>query len=168
MDVQKTNYDSVSKKYIYIVVGIVVLAIAAWGIYAYNHQNNAADDTSQQVTGKNNDIVPPAATSTAPAENLSASHTIKEYEAALIKYAKTRIQFVGCQANPNNVVYKNPVTVMLDNRAKVTDKIVIYGRIYTVAPLDYQLVTLNESVLPAKTLIDCNQSQNVATLLIEK
>jgi hypothetical protein len=167
MDVQKTNYDSVSKKYIYIVVGIVVLAIAAWGIYAYNHQNNNTTDNTQQavVPGNSNNTQPATAT---PETANTPLHTVKQYEAALITYAKVRIQFLACQARPNTMTLKNPATIMLDNRSTTVSKIMIDKRSYYVPGLDYMIVTISEPLLPVHSQVDCNASQNVATLLIEK
>ena len=170
MDDQPGKPNNANKIYTYIVAGIVVLALACWVIYAYNHQNNGSDDSTQQAASQQNNSNSTAAnvTPTTTPNTTGPTHTIKEYEAALIKYAKVRIQFLACQARPDTMTLKNPATIMLDNRSKTSATIRIDKKPYVVAGLDYAIVTISEPLLPVHTQVECNASQNVATLLIEK
>lgn len=151
-----------------IVGGVIVLILVIWGIYALNHQNSdvAVNNTNQPTSQDNsaNTVVPDSTATSGVGTNPSGAAT-KSYQAALLKYAKSRIQFTGCQATPSNLVLKNPATIMLDNRSNAVNKIVIDAKTYNLAAYGYQIVTLNESVLTAHSYIDCNGSQNVASWL---
>ncbi len=98
----------------------------------------------------------------------TASEPKLTYQAALVKYATTRIQFdTECRATPNQNTFKVGTELMLDNRAPVSRKIKA-GSVYTIPAYGFKIVKLTGTTLPSTWLIDCGASQNVATILIQK
>ncbi|MCM2338834.1 MAG: hypothetical protein NDI62_00030 [Burkholderiales bacterium] len=90
------------------------------------------------------------------------------YADALVKYKNSRIQLdETCQAIPNNVTYKNNTYVMVDNRS-ASPRSIKLGADYTVRAYGFRLIKLSSDTLPATFLLDCGNSQNVATILIQK
>lgn len=93
------------------------------------------------------------------------------YQKALELYKDNkRIQLSGdafCQASPNNVMYKNGTSIMIDNRSPKTRTIKLIGT-YSIEGYGFKLVKLSSAVLPATFLMDCNQQQNVAKVLLQK
>ena len=90
------------------------------------------------------------------------------YADALIKYKDARIQLdESCQAFPNSVTYKNGTSIMLDNRAGVARKVKV-GAVYDVKAYGFKIVKLERQTLPETLLVDCDQYQNVATILVQK
>ncbi len=91
------------------------------------------------------------------------------YADALIKYADKRIQLdKDCQAFPNNVTYKDNTGIMIDNRAPVARTVKI-GTEYSVKAYGFKIIVLPDTYLKSKTiLVDCDKSQNVATILVQE
>ena len=90
------------------------------------------------------------------------------YGEAVAKYANSRIQFDSdCQAIPSQDAMANSVTVMLDNRSNVTQKIIIGGQKYNVAAYNYVLVTLSKKILPAYLYVNCNNRVNTGEIILE-
>lgn len=91
------------------------------------------------------------------------------YQQALTKYADRRIQFdTTCQANPNNMTYKDNTGIMLDNRSPNVRTIKIVDT-YTVKAWSFKIITLPDTYRASKTiLVDCGTSQNVATILVQE
>jgi hypothetical protein len=90
------------------------------------------------------------------------------YGDAVTKYANSRIQFdQNCHAFPSQMAVANPVTLMLDNRSNVEQKITLSGKVYGVAAYNYVLVTLNQKALPQNIFINCNQGVNVVEIILE-
>lgn len=80
------------------------------------------------------------------------------------------IQFdTQCQALPNVVTYKDDTGIMIDNRSPDTRTISL-GTTFTIKPYGFKIVVLPAVVYQAsQTLwLDCDNSQNVATVLIQK
>ena len=91
-----------------------------------------------------------------------------KYGEALSLYKDKRIQLdTKCQASPNNATFKNNTKIMIDNRSAVTRTVKV-GSVMTIKPWSFRIVNLSASTLPATWLMDCDKSQNVATLLIQK
>ncbi len=91
------------------------------------------------------------------------------YANALIQYADRRIQLdTACQAHPNTVTYKDNTGIMIDNRSPNTRTVKI-GTTFTMKPYSFRIVVLPDIYLQAKTiLVDCDSSQNVATILVQE
>jgi len=90
------------------------------------------------------------------------------YEQALIKYKDYRLQIdTQCRVSPNNITYKNKTNIMLDNRSPVSRTVKV-GSTYTIKPWGFKIITVSASTFPTKLLVDCDKSQNVATILVQK
>src|SRR3989344_2701949 len=91
------------------------------------------------------------------------------YANALVKYADRRIQLdKDCRAYPSNVTYKDNTGIMIDNRSPKT-RTVIVGTTFTIKPYGFKIVILPDIYLKSRTiLVDCDQSQNVATILVQE
>ncbi len=90
------------------------------------------------------------------------------YEEALLTYQNTRIQLNNnCQATPNNVTYKNNTNVMIDNRAGVARTVKI-GTTLSIPAYGFKIVKLTSTTFPTTFLVDCDKSQNIATILLQK
>lgn len=100
--------------------------------------------------------------------NTGSSQASISYANALVKYKDARIQFDGvCQASPNNMTFKNGTSIMVDNRAPV-DRAVKVGSIFNIKAYGFKIIKLSSTTLPATLLVDCDKSQNVATILLQK
>ena len=90
------------------------------------------------------------------------------YGDTVVKYGNNRIQFTpNCQAVPNRMAAANPVTLMLDNRSDMEQKITIGGNSYGVAAYNYVIVTINKKTLPVNLFINCNNQANVAEIILQ-
>ena len=93
------------------------------------------------------------------------------YADAFALYSKTRVQLgAKCNPTPFAPVYKNGATIMIDNRSGENRIVAVGETTYHVNAYDYVLATLSypEATLPVKVLLDCGNTQNVATLTVEK
>lgn len=91
------------------------------------------------------------------------------YGEALAKYGSLRIQFDAmCQAHPNAMVVKNGAYVMLDNRSSSPRTITLGTAKHALPAYGFYVAHMTSTSFPAKVLVDCGTSQNVATITIEK
>ena len=138
-----------------VVVLVIVLVLAAYGLWLM--KNPAVPPTLDEkgmITGPDIKINTPV---------LKTS-----YEQALEIYKDYRIQFgENCRATPSNVSYKNGTNIMLDNRSAYNRAIRV-GSVYTVNSYDFKIVKLSSASLPATWFVDCDNFQNVATILLQK
>jgi len=122
---------------------------------------------------RNKEVAAPVAT--IPESVQDTSQTIGvgavsiSYANALVKYANRRIQLnEACQAYPNTVTYKDNTGIMIDNRSSQTRTVKV-GTVYTIKPYGFKIVVLPNIYLKSKTLlVDCDKSQNVATVLVQE
>lgn len=97
-----------------------------------------------------------------------ASPSVLKYNDALVLYKDKRIQLDGeCRATPQNLTFKNGTKIMVDNRSAKIRSIKL-GSTMSINPWSFKIVTLSSNTLPATWLLDCDGSQNVATVLIQK
>ncbi len=160
----------------WVVGGLLVLGIIAFFVFAGNDKEandiagNDANDIAQEQLDNNSadedvegelDTTGQVDVATSPAASLT-------YQQALDKYKGTRLQLdKTCQASPNNMTFKNGATMMLDNRSPETRTVKV-GSTYTIKPYGFRIITLSASTFPTTYLVDCNGSQNVATILVQK
>jgi len=97
---------------------------------------------------------------TSPAASLSYAQALIDYKGARLQLDKT------CQASPNNMTFKNGASMMLDNRSPVTRTVKV-GSTYTIKPYGFRIIKLSSSTVPVTYLVDCDQSQNVSTILLQ-
>ncbi|MFA5933780.1 MAG: hypothetical protein WC795_00965 [Candidatus Paceibacterota bacterium] len=157
-----------------LIAGVVIIIglIAMWGFkkdYRDGKDDAPYDQASTQIEDEN--IALEGANDLSPDVVPSAKES---YINALKKYATKRIQFGtdsatnrSCFATPNNVTYKNGTKIMLDNRTAISDVIKIGGDTYTVPAYGFRIVTLYSSSMPKTYMVDCNQYQNVLTILLQ-
>lgn len=91
------------------------------------------------------------------------------YSEEFAKYRDGRlVQFNNdCQVFPSSMVIKNGASVMLDNRSKVQQVITLGENKYTLAPYDFEIMTIKAPAIPTTYFVDCNEKQNVTTIIVE-
>ncbi len=145
---------------------VLVLAIVIWSANKKDEPKISEPSSEEQaevesVEDTTEGSVNAPAAATAPAKLLS-------YKEALVLYKDRRIQLdTVCQAHPNAATFKNGSSIMVDNRSAVT-RTVKLGSTFTIKGYGFKIVKLSSSTVPATWLIDCDSSQNVATILIQK
>lgn len=141
--------------------GIVLVVIA---LFWFMGKGPASNSTPNDVVNE------PASTQdvSSAVEGATGVSSIS-YANALIKYADRRIQLDKiCQATPNQVTYKDNTGIMIDNRSPSTRTIKV-GTIFTIKPYGFKIVILPDIYLKSKTLlVDCDKSQNVASVLVQE
>lgn len=144
---------------------IVVLAVRGNKMPTENTGIPAGETTPESTLDTTGDpVVSTPGTGAATGTAVSVS-----YQEALVKYADRRLQFNDmCQATPNTVTYKDNSGIMLDNRSNKTRTIKV-GTTYTIKPYGFRIITLPDIYLKSSTLlVDCDKSQNVATVLVQE
>lgn len=151
------------------VVLVVVVGLVFWSMNSSTpalapgvNNNPAANNTSLDANLGTEDVSAGSVNTGSPAVSIS-------YTNALVKYADKRIQFdTICQAHPNTVTYKDNTGIMLDNRSPVARTIKV-GTNYAVKAWGFKIIILPDVYFKAKTLlVDCDKSQNVATILVQE
>ena len=133
-----------------------------------NNSISSINDTSN--TGNNNSVTTESeSTQDINSQTASAGAVTISYANALVKYADRRIQLdKDCHAYPGNVTYKDNTGIMIDNRSPQTRTVKV-GITFTIKPWGFKIVVLPDIYLKSKTLlVDCDQSQNVATILVQE
>ena len=148
--------------------GVVVLAVAAVLIFWLMGKPAIAPGVDDNLA-QNNPVIDSVEDTTPGSINTGASKTATiSYANALIKYKDARLQLdKACQGSPNAMTFKNGASLMIDNRAPVA-RVVKVGSIFNIKAYGFKIVKLSSSTLPATWLVDCDKSQNVATVTIQK
>lgn len=152
-----------------IIILIVVVGLVLWSMMGSN--NPTPVGVSAPI------VQTPTAVLPVPTEDLSAGSVDVgapaasiSYANALIKYKDARLQLdANCQADAQNqkMAFTNNALLMVDNRAPVARTVHI-GSVFTIKAYSFKIIKLYSAKLPATWLVDCDTSQNVATILIEK
>lgn len=132
------------------------------------------------VSQNNSTLTPPGTTVNPPSEQSESVQDISDqdggvvaeqisYANALVKYADRRLQIdTECRMYPSNITYKDNTGIMIDNRSPKTRTVKI-GTTFTIKPYGFKIFVLPDVYLKSKTLlVDCDQSQNVATVLVQE
>lgn len=147
------------KMWTWVGVGVVIVALL-WLVMSMQQpaQTNNTDTTNE-----------PDSVQDTSDQDIGVAATPISYANALIKYADRRIQLDPlCQAHPNNVTYKDNTGIMIDNRSSKTRTVKV-GTTFTIKPWGFKIVVLPDVYLKSKTLlVDCDGSQNVATVLVQE
>jgi len=150
-------------KILYLSIGILIVVII-FVFLSINKNVIPVQDVGQNI---DQTIISMEDTS-AGSINADNSTSPMNYAQALAKYKDTRIQFNEmCQVIPKNVTYTNNSDIMIDNRASV-DRTVKIDSVYNIKSYSFKIIKLSSETLPMKWLVDCDQSQNVATVSIQK
>ncbi len=160
-----------NSKIVWTVVAVVVIIILGIWIWTANSVSvTPVTDTGTATTTATTTV---ATTTVQAAEvGLTAGQPAIAYEDALSLYANERIQFSNpgatatCQALPTAVTFRSGVSFMLDNRLDRTAVIhFTTGVVYTLPAYSFEIITLNSI---HSYNVDCNASQNVVTVSIQK
>ena len=156
--------ENTNNKNMWIWIAIVVLVIAVIVFFGFMNKKVVPETTIPPV---DNTLLEPE--STLDTSGTTVAPASISYANALIKYADRRIQLdKDCQAHPNNVTYKDNTGIMIDNRSPVARTIKV-GTNYTVKAWGFRIIVLPDIYLKSKTLlVDCDKSQNVATILVQE
>ena len=142
---------------------IVVVAVVAYGLWALYHNPAPA-----VVTSNTNQEVTPTEDTSVGSIDAGAGAASISYQNALIKYKDARLQIEqNCQASPDKMTFKNNAFMMIDNRS-VAPHTVKVGVAYPIKSYGFKIIQLSSKTLPATWLVDCDQSQNVSTISIQK
>jgi hypothetical protein len=148
------------------IILVIVLALVAYGLLTnssnpvpvVNNNTTTNPNTTTSITNTNTNVGDVNVNT--PLETIS-------YGEALVIYKDFSIQFdTACQANPNNVVYRNGTNIMIDNRSPFTRTIKI-GSVYTVEPYGFKIIKISSTFWPVKWIVSCDKSQDVATIIIQ-
>jgi hypothetical protein len=161
-----------NKLRMWILVLIIVVVVVLAGIFFFVLENKkSANPTtnSNQSAMVNSSLSNPVSVQDISAQDIGAGAASISYASALVKYADRRIQLdTICQAHPNTVTYKDNTGIMIDNRSPQTRTVKV-GTIFTIKPWGFKIVVLPDVYLKSKTLlVDCDGSQNVATILVQE
>ncbi len=165
------NIIQTNKKNILIAIGFIVVIIICVIAFSKHKPRPVAPvapvTTDETVLDGNTPEtnVKPVKKATAGVSAVSIS-----YEQALVTYKDSRIQLGStdaCAATPRTSTFKNGTTIMVDNRGPVVRTVKV-GSTYTINAYDFKLITLSSTNLPETVYVDCNNQQNVATILIQK
>ena len=150
-------------------IGVVVVLVIALGLILWS-----MNKSSDPLAGENGENVAqeqspePVEDTSEGSVNVGVSASSISYANALLKYKDARIQLDKiCQATPNNVTFKNNTSIMIDNRAPVARTVKV-GSTFSIKAWGFKIVKLQSATLPVTWLMDCDKSQNVATILIQK
>jgi hypothetical protein len=167
-----------NKKTVWIIVIIVVVIIIGIWIWAANSTSQQAmmpsTSTSSEVPVATSTASSTADTSMTPGSQVGLKTGVPAiaYANALKTYLNKRIQFStpqgenSCAASPNSLTFRSGVSFMLDNRMPIAARIhLTTGVVYNLPAYSFQIIALNT---PATYGVDCNSSQNVVTLQVQK
>jgi len=88
------------------------------------------------------------------------------YSELIIAYKDRMLQFgPSCQVVRSTQTYKQGEKMLLDNRTASSLIIKLGSNTYTLPAYGYEVVTLDTD---GKFMVDCNDQQNVATILVQK
>lgn len=149
-----------------IVVLIIVLVLVAFGFWSlYKNPPTSITNTNQIPVAVNSEGNPIGPNPNVGIPNVAP---LISYADALVKYKDARIQLDNnCQANPNNVTFKNNTNIMIDNRSNMA-RTVRAGSVFSIKAYDFKIVKLTSASPSTTWYMDCDKSQNVATILIQK
>jgi hypothetical protein len=150
-------------KNVWIVLGIVVVfLVILFARGQFKGQDDVVLNDSGELAGTEDTS---GTTVKTPGESKTPSLT---YVQALALYKDKRIQLdPSCQATPDNSTYKNGTSIMIDNRSDKT-RTVKAGSTFTLKPWGFKIINLTSTTLPTAWYVDCDSSQNVSTILIQK
>ena len=144
---------------IVLVVVVVLVGFAWWSM--------SKSPAPAGVSVNNGATVPTEDTSVGSVNAGSPAASIS-YTDALVTYKNARLQLDSiCQGSPDKMTFKNNALLMVDNRAPVARTVHI-GSVFGIKAYGFKIVRLSSATLPATWKVDCDSSQNVSTILIEK
>lgn len=153
-------------------IALVVVLVIVAGLILLSMTGSTPAFPSAPL-GQNNgntapSVVTPTEDTSSGSVNAGATTATISYAQALLQYKNAHLQLnATCQANPDKMTFKNDALLMVDNRAPV-DRVVKVGSIFNLKGDGFKIIKLSSVTLPATWLVGCDQSQNVASILIQK
>ncbi|TSC78089.1 MAG: hypothetical protein G01um101424_223 [Parcubacteria group bacterium Gr01-1014_24] len=142
---------------VFILVIVLILVIYGFWLVKKNPVPTYTNQPTDSVENANDGSV-----------NVTFPATSISYAQALVKYKDARLQLdQECRATPANVTYKNNTNIMIDNRAPISRAVKV-GSVFSIKAYGFKIVKLSSLTLPATWYVDCDKSQNVAAILIQK
>jgi hypothetical protein len=164
--------ENSNSKIIWILVGIVIVASIIGLVIKGKKEANMSSSENPAAIGETlpeeKKDTQKTATNTGKASVLEGTAGSLSYQQNVEKYKDRRIQFdENCQTYPSVVTYKDATGIMLDNRSSKARTIKV-DTSYSVKPYGWRIIMLPDAYRTAKTfLVDCDSSQNVATILVQ-
>jgi len=174
----------INKRDLYYIIGIaIVVIIIVLGDVFWQKQGSDSDNFNLQQQSQNKSDKPAESDAvknqkSGEASNLSGSVSgvtpSLSYQEAVMFYRDRRFQFsfaptVGCNMNPYQYVFKNGVSVMLDNRSDKNLTIDADGISYGVSAYSYKIVTLiSPTQLPHTVNISCEPGKNSGQIILQQ
>lgn len=149
-----------------IVIGLIIFFVAR----SKNQTAVAPADQSQATDSSALDASTTASEDTSAGSVHASTAATISYNDALALYQGKRVQFnTMCQADPSTATFTNDTTLMLDNRSATTANLHLgfMGNV-SIKPWGFKIVQFSSATLPRAIVIDCNQSQNVASISLQK
>lgn len=154
--------------------GILVVVVLGWFVVSIFSKpiEEVETPTTQVATSSVPAVKAPATTTTKAPVTVGDKPVSLSYQNALEFYKEgKRLQITGsdtfCQVTPNNVMYKNGTSIMIDNRSPLSHTIKI-GTTYTIEGYGFRIIKLSSTSLPATLVMDCDKQQNIAKILLQK
>ncbi len=161
---------------IWAIVAIVAVLVAVIVLVVKMPRQEAADvvKTDQSLPDgsdmNNNGILDSTEDLTEGSVNAKPGAVSLTYQQALTKYGTARIQLdKNCQATPKASTFKNSANIMLDNRAP-SARTIRFGSMgtFTIKAWGFKIVKLSSATLPNAMAVDCDSSQNVTVVTVQK
>ena len=150
------------KKNTNVLIGVGVILIIIIGVWYMK----ASPSTNQQLV--DDESIESVEDTSEGSVNASAPAAALTYRQALEKYKDSRIQLdKDCQARPNNVTYKDGSNIMIDNRSNIARTVKV-GTTFPLKAWGFKIVKIDSASGTGTWHVDCDKSQNVATILIQK
>lgn len=152
------------------VIVVILVAVLVIANKKGTDLTNLTGDDNTATSGENNGITEDqegVEDTSAGSEHASSPAATLSYQQALVKYKDARLQLdKTCQGSPDKMTFKNGTSIMVDNRSPL-DRVVKVGSTFNLKAYGFKIVKLSSDTLPATLLVDCDKSQNVATILLQ-
>lgn len=151
------------KKYILIsiaaiLVTVVILIVSRIGKYQAGTAPGAATSTAESRSGS---------ATTTPGKPAPIHSGVLTYTEAIKIYATRRIQFdSNCAMSPNGSVFKNPATLMFDNRSDAKRTFYLDRQAHSIPAYDYVILKVAAPILPHTVIVDCGTGRNTGTIIL--
>jgi hypothetical protein len=169
----------ISKKNLYIIIGVAVVIIVVILIAVFSNRQNPVNNNvnatplneqnaqNENAPSESNTSMPTSTSTSAPTPDLSYGEALKMYENRRFQFSFNDIN--NCIMTPSSSVFKKGTKVMLDNR--VNKQITVYfdGTAYNLKAYGFRIITLTTSAqLPHTIKVDCGTGKNNGQILLQQ
>jgi hypothetical protein len=149
-------------------IWVIIIVVIAIGLVFWSTMKSSTTVAPVAQNDTTSPAIVPTEDTSAGSIDVGAGAVTIAYADALIKYKGARLQIEqACQASPDKMTFKNNAYMMVDNRASVAHTIKI-GSTFSIKAYGFKIIQLSSAKLPVTWLVDCDSSQNVSSILIEK